>query len=144
MNASFNASCNTWNGWIGSVNDSGAMNTTVTMNATKTITANCTCAYNLTVDQRSSCCNVSVVGYGDVPGGTQSTWNNISCGTVIQVNASLNASCTSFDIWTGGVANASAMNTTVTMNSSKVITAWLAAEAYQKLRKGGESDGVTR
>jgi len=41
VNASFNGSCNTWNGWIGSVDNAGAMNTTVTMDSDKAITASC-------------------------------------------------------------------------------------------------------
>jgi len=123
VNASFNASCNTWNGWTGGVANASAMSTTVTMTSDKTITANCTCVRSLTVNQTASCCNVSVVGYGTVPGGTSNTFYNISCGTVIQVNASFNASCNTWNNWTGGVANASAMNTTVTMSSNQSITA---------------------
>ena len=79
--------------------------------------------YSLTVNQTSSCCNVSVDGYGNVTAGNSTTWSNISSGTVISVNASYNASCDVWGNWTAGVNNVSAMNTTVTMSANRTITA---------------------
>ncbi len=79
--------------------------------------------YNLTVNQTSSCCNVSVASYGNVTAGNVSTFTGITSGTVIQVNASYNGTCNTWGNWSGSVGNASAMNTTVTMNGNRTITA---------------------
>ena len=79
--------------------------------------------YNLTVNQTSSCCNVSVAGYGNVTSGSSRTWSDISSGTVINVNASFNGSCNTWGNWIGSVSNISAMNTTVTMSGTKTIIA---------------------
>lgn len=79
--------------------------------------------YNLTVNQTSSCCNVSVAGYGNVTSGSSRTWSDISSGTVINVNASFNGSCNTWGNWSSGVGNISAMNTTVTMSGTKTIIA---------------------
>jgi len=79
--------------------------------------------YNLTVNQTSSCCNVSVAGYGNVTAGSSRTWSDISSGTVINVNASFNGSCNTWGNWIGSVSNISAMNTTITMSANRSITA---------------------
>jgi len=91
------------------------------------------CVRSLTVNQADSCCDVKVVRnetiHYDVLHGHQMIFINIPCGEVIPVNASFNGSCNTWNGWIGSVDNAGAMNTTVTMDSDKAITASCVAEA---------------
>ena len=91
------------------------------------------CVRSLTVNQADSCCDVKVMRnetiHYDVLYGHQMRFINIPCGEVILVNASFNGSCNTWNGWIGNVDNASVINTTVTMDSDKTITASCVAEA---------------
>jgi len=137
LTASYNSSCNKWNNWTGGVVNASAMSTTVNVTANKTVTAACTYTapvpppvtpkYSLTVNQTPSCCNVTVSGHanasGTVNAGATTTFSNIPSGTVLTVRASYNGSCDTWGNWSSGVANTSAMDTTVNMTSTRTITA---------------------
>jgi hypothetical protein len=95
-----------------------------TISPTASPTPSPTLVYMLCVDQEFSCCDVYVDGYGIVDAGTWWHFYDIPENTVINVSASFNPYCNTWNGWIGDdVANSSAMSTTVTMNTSKHITA---------------------
>ncbi len=99
--------------WVGDVSSASSPNTTVTMNADKTVTAVFTALDTYTL-------NMDVSGQGTVSPATGSY--SYYEGEVVSISANP-ANGWRFEYWQGDVANSNSLNTTVTMNANKTVTA---------------------
>ncbi|MCK4723529.1 MAG: DUF4114 domain-containing protein, partial [Dehalococcoidia bacterium] len=110
--------------WSGDA--SGTSTTTsVHMDGNKTVTIHCTelGPYDLTVIS-DGCCDIEVGAKPPttVPAGGNQTFENIPCGTTVNLEAITLGSCI-FNSWTGNVANPSSGSTSITMYDNETVTA---------------------
>ena len=103
--------------WTGGVDDANAASTTVTMDADKTVTAYFVATHVLTM-----AVDASGGGTVDPDVGT----HTYDAGALVPVTAMPDAGYR-FDHWTGGVDDANAASTTVTMDADKTVTAYFVA-----------------
>ncbi len=109
--------------WTGDVADAGSVTTTVTLDSDKTIAANFSqLMHTLTIQASGSGSTKPTVG----------THEYIEV-TIVDITATPNSGW-QFDSWTGDVADAGSVTTTVTLGSDKTVAA-----NFSQLRPGGPS-----
>ena len=105
--------------WTGDVAEPLLAETTILMSGDKTVTAEfADSLFALSLAQS---------GQGTVsssPGGGPGLYEDMVEGTVVTLTAVESVAGWTFSHWTGGVANSTALNTTVTMDSDRYITAF--------------------
>lgn len=116
--------------WTGDVADTASATTTVTMNSAKTVTAHFVqgiANYNLTIKAEPEDGGITIPASGVY---------SYAEGTVVNIEA-IAGSGYGFEHWTGNVADASSVKTSVIMNSEQTVIALFTALEHLK----GDADG---